>query len=87
MPGELIYREEVIEAIHAKYDPNWEPALNAIEDAVNVIPSVDAVHVVRCQDCAFSEEIARNITCNQFYGAGHWDGYCAWWQRREDGET
>ena len=67
-------------SVFAKYD--WREICEMLNDA----PTVDAVEVVRCEDCKrFEDEDGdgdcwcychNDITCR--------DGYCSWGERRED---
>lgn len=58
-------------------------------DAIDSIPAVDAVEVCRCGQCQFTEtDCVDAIYCQRW---DRWemepDGYCAWGQRREDGDA
>lgn len=52
-------------------------------------PTIDAVPVVRCRECKYTEtDCVDNIHCQKW---DRWemppDGYCALGQRREDGDA
>ena len=38
--------------------------------------------IVRCQDCKYGEFPAHNVRCSQFYGAGCYNGFCAWGEKK-----
>ena len=43
--------------------------------------------VVRCQNCVYNQiPDSPNVICDKFYGAGSYNGYCAWGKPREDGD-
>lgn len=52
------------------------------------VPAVDAVEVCRCGQCQFTEtDCVDAIYCQRWDRWGmEPDGYCAWGQRREDGD-
>ena len=61
----------------------WEKGWN---DALSVVmknaPTVDAVPVVRCKDCKWWNDYEESC----FGKLARADDYCAWGERKEDGE-
>lgn len=60
---------------------------DTILDLVDSIPTVDAVPVVRCEDCKHSRETAdgRGLFCSVWGRGWHWvqpDGFCSYGERR-----
>ena len=78
-------------------------ALNWAVQSVRRIKAVDDVEVVRCRDCVHSsvngsyeslQQAETHLNCRCFIKSSSHktlivakDGYCAWGQRREDGDT
>lgn len=80
--ADLINREEAKEAV--KYVPwcDWK----AVGDSLDSLPAVDAVEVVRCEDC--------NVPHNKWTGCPMLNGlvtppdfYCGLGERREEKEA
>lgn len=53
----------------------------ALRKALNHMPTVDAVPVVRCKDCAYWD--ATEKVCVDMMTADE-NGFCSWGERRED---
>ena len=52
---------------------------------IQSLPTVDAVHVIRCKDCKWYEEQDESIgTCLLTESGAHIKGYCAWAERKEE---
>ena len=51
---------------------------NDIREMIDMMPTVDAVPVIRCKDCA------RNDNCFMYRESGNDEGYCAWADRRKE---
>ena len=51
---------------------------------LKVLPAVDAVPVVRCEDCKYAEYPRMAAICSRFYGAGGHGFFCAAGVRRDD---
>ena len=39
-------------------------------------------YIIRCQDCKYGDGPAHNVRCSQFYGAGCYNGFCAWGEKK-----
>lgn len=83
--SDLIRRSDAIDLLELAIDDSWE--YDYATDRMYEIPAVDAVEVVRCGQCQFTEtDCVDAIYCQRW---DRWemepDGYCAWGQRREDG--
>jgi len=53
---------------------------NDIREMIDMMPSIDAVQVVRCKDCKYYKE--NTMVCSR-YGLED-DDYCSWAERREE---
>ena len=53
----------------------WNDALKSVMENA---PTMDAVPVVRCKDCKFTNE------CLLYLGTGNLNGYCSEGERKED---
>lgn len=81
----LVY-DEVIKAIsdgavkqdgiHA-WREYYNHVLNEAKTRIEQLPCVDAVKVVRCQNCLFGENKEHNVRCSKFYGMGGYDEFCS----------
>ena len=38
--------------------------------------------IIHCQDCKYGEFPAHNVRCSEFYGAGCYNGFCAWGEKK-----
>ena len=55
-----------------------------ISDGIKFLESMsDAIEIVRCKDCIYSQDIR---ACNLPYGAYGFDGYCPLGKEFDDGE-
>lgn len=69
---------------YSQYNEAWQDALDRAEGAIGILPSADAVEVVRCKDCkSFSHGYCK------FHDAKfvREDGYCYWGERKNDHNT
>ena len=97
---DLISRKALLEKLKEAHDylmqdpevdkkTKWREAIvytrtcKCIESA----PSVDAVEVVRCQDCKFMDDRKENWFCEVwgYYGAPTPNAYCSYGDRKEQG--
>lgn len=54
-----------LEAFKGQIKPNEiRFSINDIRDNLENIPTIDAVPVIRCEDCKWGREISGNIECN-----------------------
>jgi hypothetical protein len=100
---DLIRRRDAIEAVvcHIWHMPNEayrqfnceNIVREVVEDAIQRLPSADAVEVVRCKDCKHRRDICsmRYIEMvgedERIHDYSTDNGYCSWGERREDGEA
>ena len=91
MMDEMIFKKAAIDAITKAYDQGTILCLfmrSLAIKAVNTLPSVDAVPVVRCKDCKHSEHWYRDKRrCFLWHETGigvFEDGYCNYAERREE---
>ena len=74
------------------YDPSDEKwgvtggtALRLIHTAINQAPTIDAVEVVRCQNCKYSAEWKRGLWCTWHDDMYAWENYfCADGKRKDE---
>lgn len=97
MENDLIRRSDLLESLGDRPE-NWTDSdeeiqacadWDAFHGIVTRLPAVDAVEVCRCGQCQFTEtDCVDAIYCQRW---DRWemepDGYCAWGQRREDGDA
>lgn len=57
---------------------------NDIREMIDMMPTIDAVPVIRCKDCKYYEEQDETIgTCLLTESGAHIKGYCAWAEVKE----
>ena len=64
-----------------------DPVCGAVK-LMNVAPTIDAVPVVRCKECKFSEDVLDNgcFQCNRkMIGMVRPDDFCSFGERKDDG--
>lgn len=84
--GRLIAEEDVKELLLGLDSLPWE---EEVDDIVRLMPSVDAVPVVRCKDCwkNGTEECA--LVCDICGTLRFWNGdnnFCSWGEREDNGK-
>ena len=62
-------------------------AENRLETWFGLVPTVDAVEVVRCKDCRWGREACGNIECSSDFAYHGYEWFCPNGERREDGKT
>lgn len=90
--SELIKRAELLAQLDeclAESDghtPIVDGVLMAVKSAVEKMPTVDAVPVVRCKDCKWFYESDTVICCEKHTGLAlaRKDDYCSYGERRKD---
>ena len=55
--------------------------MKAILEVVKAQPLAQP-EIIRCQYCKYGEFPAHNVRCSQFYGAGCYNGFCAWGEKK-----
>jgi hypothetical protein len=93
----LVRLKDVNDALTAQFidspldSDRW--VIGRIQFRVNDISAVDAVEVVRCEDCRYCEGKFIKSNGETILRCWLWDknlysnGYCAWGERREDGDA
>ena len=78
---------------HDSFTNDGEYARVAFGDDIDAMPTADVVEVVRCKDCMFNHwhetpngDKYHICNLNQLSFSEHADFYCAYGERREDGE-
>lgn len=62
--------------------------LGDAKDYIDSMPTVEAVEVVRCNDCKYYEETDSRIgTCLLTISGAEVGGFCAWGEWRGDGDV
>ena len=88
MADELISRQAAIKLLRgecvAKYPSSFCFGLSAAADELSKLPTVDAVGVVRCAQCIYSNSCEIE---GMLLGDGIENPYCAGGERREENAT
>lgn len=59
-----------------------------VEDTIQDAPTIDAVPVVRCENCIFYEKVLSvQGFCNNYESIVYVNDFCSYGSRREDGEV
>ena len=85
----LIDAEEAYKVLTDYYHHKTEIQHKALKEAIERVPTVDAVEVVRCKDCKWASACYGDIVrASKGGGEVHiplgTDGYCSFAERRED---
>lgn len=84
----LVDADKVYKVLTEYYHHKTDIQHEALREAIDRMPTVNAVEVVRCKDCKYYEETDNRIgTCLLTISGAEVDGFCAWGERREDGQT
>lgn len=92
----LIDADEAYKVLTDYYHHGTEVQHNALKEAIERVPTVDAVEVVRCKDCRYYHVyLEGNGHTEKGYGACDWindksvreDHFCSWGERKEDGKV
>ena len=76
-----------------EYDNGWADALSSAADMIKMIPTMDAVEVVRCKDCSCwmkddpSDNFGYCINPDGIDNYAKPDDFCSYGERRTDGNT
>lgn len=85
----LIDAADAFTVLTAYYHHRTEEMHNSLREALDRVPTVDAVPVVRCKECkrwVLSEHGIYGIhRCNKFGGERGESDFCSRAERREDG--
>ena len=88
--AETLMKEMYHRAFETDGDTMWQSGCwvryRAVEQTVGEQPTVDAVPVVRCKDCAHNNlpPTAGNALCSIYYGMTEVYGFCHRGERREE---
>lgn len=77
-------KDEITEAKGIDADPNFTAGLKLGLAYVNTAPTVDAVPVVRCKDCAYYEYSNAGDFCSSTGAGMPEDGYCSDGERKAE---
>ena len=77
----MITLDEAIEILSRPKTMKGTPQdiLEAHDMAITALRQSEIIH---CQDCKYGEFPAHNVRCSQFYGAGCYNGFCAWGEKK-----
>lgn len=78
---ELIDKKDAINHIMRELDDS-EEYNEGLRTAAVVVDQEDCYEIVLCQDCKYGEFPTHNVRCSQFYGAGCYNGFCAWGEKK-----
>ena len=79
---DLIDREALLKKL--VFNPS-DMFTDRIREIVKEAPTVDAVEVVRCKDCKYSDQYTENIVyCEEYQTGKVIDGFCNLGERRGD---
>lgn len=78
---ELINKKDTINHIMGELDDS-EEYNEGLRTAATIVDQEDYYEIVRCQDCKYGEFPAHNVRCSEFYGAGCYNGFCAWGEKK-----
>ena len=92
--GDLIRIQDAIKAVanYLWHYPNeqyknlnvFEVGESLVKDALSIVPSADAVEVVRCKDCKWYESDGGALmVCARIELVADDNDYCSWGERRE----
>lgn len=85
---DLISRQKTIEEVHKYFDGLPIQGHYDMVQIIKNMPTIDAVPVVRCKDCKYSEHWYRDKKRCFFWhevGIGVFeDGFCSYGERREE---
>lgn len=85
----LIDAEEAYKVLTDYYHQRTEIQHDALKEAIERVPTVDAVEIVRCKDCKWYERKypwnGNIYECSYLEAPMDDNDYCSWGERREDG--
>lgn len=61
---------------------DYKEALKMLLNKIDNAPTIEQPEIILCQDCKYGEFPAHNVRCSQFYGAGCYNGFCAWGEKK-----
>lgn len=79
---ELIDKNDTINHIMERLDDDYKEYNEGLRTAAVVVSHEYSHKIVLCQDCKYGEPPAHNVRCSQFYGAGCYNGFCAWGEKK-----
>lgn len=78
---ELIDKKDTINHIMEQLC-DYDEYNEGLRTAAVVVNQEYSHEIVLCQDCKYGEFPAHNVRCSQFYGAGCYNGFCAWGEKK-----
>lgn len=78
----MITLDEAIEILSRPKTMKGTPQ-DILEAHDMAITALRQPEIVRCQDCKYGEFPAHNVRCSEFYGAGCYNGFCAWGEKKQ----
>jgi hypothetical protein len=61
---------------------DYKEALKMLLNKIDNAPTIAQPEIIHCQDCKYGEFPAHNVRCSEFYGAGCYNGFCAWAEKK-----
>lgn len=99
MPNDLISRSALLPAIESYFEPinpdhPMTLTIEQIREVLNLLPAVDAVEVVRCEDCKYFTDKGVCTFYSVFKNDGSYllmqlmddDDFCSYGERKESNE-
>ena len=80
----LVDAEEAYKVLTDYYHHKTEIQHKALKEAIERVPTVEAVEVVRCKDCRWFENDGFHTNCQIMRFCVEAKGYCGMGKRRED---
>ena len=86
----LVDADEAYKVLTDYYHHRTEIQHKALKEAIERVPTIDAVPVVRCKDCKYMTEhydTDGNVpywTCSEWDSGTDYDGYCHYGERKEN---
>lgn len=78
---ELINKKDTVNHIMGEIDDS-EEYNEGLRTAATIVDQENYYEIVLCQDCKYGEFPAHNVRCSEFYGAGCYNGFCAWGEKK-----
>ena len=85
--GDLDYAQKQLTIAEVECGKNFQTDCNHVRDFLNALPTIDAVPVVRCRDCIYSDDAWTNekgfLICPASGMDITADDYCSYGEKKE----
>ena len=86
----LVDADEAYKVLTDYYHHRTEIQHDALKEAIERVPTVDAVEIVRCKDCKWYERKypwnGNSYECSYLEAPMDDNDFCSWGERKEDGK-